>query len=161
MATAKKSRKKKKYQRPEEVPFTGLRAAPSTEFSTTFAQGMANRMAVSFFKYGPVAEAYPKKVDAIESLRTRLNLYLNGGEIKGVKIKPGNTEYLMDVANFAMIEFMHPKHPKAFFKATDSNGSPGRNWNNGEQTDAAHGEKIIDDMNNANVDAYYAKRGAE
>jgi hypothetical protein len=30
------------------------------------------------------------------------------------------------VANFAMIEFMHPRHPQAHYKATDSDGSPGR-----------------------------------
>jgi hypothetical protein len=149
--------RKKKYQRPEEIPFTGLAAAPDTEFSTTFAQGMADRMAVSFFKYGLVAEAYPKKVNAIESLKTRLDLYLNGGEVKGVKIEAGNTEYLMDVANFAMIEFMHPKHPKAFFKSTDSNGSPGRNWNDGEVTDAPHGEQQQADA----VNRFYANRGSE
>lgn len=149
--------RKKKYQRPAEVPFTGLRAAPDTEFSTTFAQGMANRMAVSYHKYGLVAEAYPVKVDAIESLKTRLKLYMEGGEVKGVTIQPGNTEYLMDVANFAMIEFMYPKHPKAFFKATDSSGSPGRNWNDGELTDAAHGEQQQADA----IERFYAKRGAE
>jgi hypothetical protein len=37
----------------------------------------------------------------------------------------GNTEFLADVANFAMIEFMYPKHSKAHFKDTDSNESPG------------------------------------
>ncbi len=148
---------RKKYQRPAEVPFTGLKAAPESEFSTTFTQGMANRMAVSYHKYGLVAEAYPKKVDAIESLKTRLKLYMEGGEVKGVRIQAGNTEYLMDVANFAMIEFMHPKHPKAFFKATDASGSPGRNWNDGELTDAPHGENQIQDR----VNTFYAKRGAE
>ena len=147
----------KKYQLPPQKPFTGLKAAPDTEFSTTFAQGMADRMAVSYFKYGAVAEAYPKKVNAIESLKTRLDLYLNGGEVKGVKIQPGNTEYLMDVANFAMIEFMYPKHPKAFFKPTDSNGSPGRNWNDGTVTAAPHGEEQIANQ----VRDFYAGRGAE
>jgi hypothetical protein len=148
---------RKKYQVELHKPFTGLKAAPETEFSTTFAQGMADRMAVSFFKYGLVAEAYPKKVNAIESLKTRLDLYLNGGEVKGVNIGAGNTEYLMDVANFAMIEFMHPKHPKAFFKPTDSNGSPGRNWNDGEVTDAPHGEEQLANR----VRDFYASRGSE
>jgi len=32
---------------------------------------------------------------------------------------------LADVANFAMIEFMYPQHPNAYFKPTDSNESPG------------------------------------
>jgi len=89
---------------------------PQTEFSKKFAEGMYNRMATSFFKYGKVAEAYPHKIDAIASLNVRLERYK----------ETGNTEWLMDVANFAMIEYMHPKHPKAHFFATDSEDSPGR-----------------------------------
>jgi hypothetical protein len=93
-------------------------AVPDTEFSERFAQGMADRMSVSYCKYGPVAEAYPSRVDAIASLKQRLEKYE----------RDGNTEWLMDVANFAMIEFMHPRHPKAHFRATDSKESPGRKW---------------------------------
>jgi len=73
-------------------------------------------MAVSFCKYGPVAEAYPAKVDAIASLKQRLERYE----------ETGNTEWLMDVSNFAMIEWMHPRHRAAHFRATDSDESPGR-----------------------------------
>jgi hypothetical protein len=91
---------------------------PSSEFSQSFVQGMADRMAVSYCKYGPVAEAYPSRVDAIASLKLRLDKYA----------KTGNTEWLMDVANFAMIEFMRPRHPKAHYEPTDSKQSPGRVW---------------------------------
>ena len=91
---------------------------PDTEFSEPFVQGMADRMAVSFCKYGKVADAYPHRVDAIASLQKRLEKYE----------RDGNTEWLIDVANFAMIEFMHPRHPEAHFKATDSQASPGRKW---------------------------------
>jgi hypothetical protein len=91
---------------------------PATEFSERFAQGMADRMAVSFCKYGAVRDAYPSRVDAIASLKKRLDKYE----------QDGNTEWLMDVANFAMIEFMHPRHPEAHFEATDSKASPGRAW---------------------------------
>lgn len=91
-------------------------SVPASEFSEPFVKGMKDRMAVSYFKYGKVADAYPHKVNAIESLHKRLDRYL----------ETGNTEWLMDVANFAMIEFMHPAHPEAHFRATDSNESPGR-----------------------------------
>jgi hypothetical protein len=94
---------------------------PDSEFSEPFAQGMADRMAVSYAKYGPVAKAYPERVDAITSLKLRLERYE----------QDGNTEWLMDVGNFAMIEFMHPRHPKAHYRPTDSKESPGRQWNNG------------------------------
>lgn len=91
-------------------------AAPMSEFSAEFVQAMANRMAVSFHKYGAVADAYPAKVDALASLHDRLDLYE----------RTGNTEWLVDAANFALIEFVHPRHPDAHFRATDSDESPGR-----------------------------------
>lgn len=89
---------------------------PNTEFSETFAKGMKDRMHVSFYKYGPVAAAYPHRVNALESLLVRLRRYE----------ETGNTEWLMDVANFAMIEYMHPRHPNAHFQGTDDEASPGR-----------------------------------
>ena len=89
---------------------------PKTEFSHEFLEGMLKRMTVSFHKYGKVRDAYPDKIDAIESLRTRLAMYE----------ADGNTEWLMDVANFAMIEWMAPAHPNAHYDPQDSDTSPGR-----------------------------------
>lgn len=99
-------------------------ACPPSEYSAQFLQGMVDRMAVSFHKYGAVADGYPDRVNAIESLELRLRTYL--GDPDHPKPTDGNTEFLMDVANFAMIEFMHPRHPDAYFKSTDSDESPGR-----------------------------------
>lgn len=87
-----------------------------TEFSEEFVKGMRDRMVVSYFKYGPVADAYPDKVDAMKSAIARLHNYMD----------TGNAEWLMDAANFLMIEFMHPKHPTAHFIATSAEQSPGR-----------------------------------
>ncbi len=91
---------------------------PQTEFSHKFLQGMLDRMAVSYAKYGAVADAYPSKVDALKSLDVRVEKYG----------RTGNTEYLMDAGNFAMIEFMAPRNPDAYYKPTDSKESPGRVW---------------------------------
>lgn len=91
---------------------------PDTEFSETFLGGMLARMTVSFHKYGPLSRAYPHKVSAVRSLKERLEKY----------VETGNTEWLIDVANFAMIEFMRPSHEKAHFRGTDSDESPGRRW---------------------------------
>ncbi len=96
-----------------------VRLQTPSEVSVPFLQGMADRMAVSFHKYGPVTKAYPDSVDAVASLRARLRLY---GET-------GNAEYLMDVANFAMIEFMLPKHNRAHFDPEAE--SPGRTLGDG------------------------------
>lgn len=87
-----------------------------TEFDEGFIEGMRKRMVISFYKYGALTEAYPHKVDAISSLEARLQRYA----------ETGNTEWLMDVANFAMIEYKHPRHPKAHFEGTDDDASPGR-----------------------------------
>lgn len=108
------------------------RSCPPTEISAEFLQGMADRMAVSFHKYGAVADAYPVKVDAIDSLRTRLANYR----------RDGNTEWLIDVANFAMIEFMYPAHERAHYAPTDSAASPGRSVTFGDTDAHARNEEI-------------------
>lgn len=102
--------------------------APPSELDFSFIQGMADRMSMSYYKYGLVAEAYPDKVNALGSLQLRLQKY----------IETGNKEYLIDAANFAMIEFMCPKREGAYFKSTDSDGSPGRVWNGGSALQTAN-----------------------
>jgi hypothetical protein len=87
----------------------------ATEFSESFVQGMRDRMVVSFYKYGYVRDAVGK-VNMVASLTDRLRKY---AETK-------NTEFLIDAANFAMIEFMHPSVEGAFFAGTDDDQSPGR-----------------------------------
>lgn len=94
------------------------------DMSEPFVDGMRNRMVVSGYKYGPVREAYPHKVDAMASMMDRVRLYMRGDPAKS--IAAGNTEYLIDAANFAMIEFSHPRHHNAHFEGTDDSGSPGR-----------------------------------
>ena len=91
---------------------------------------MSNRMEVSFHKYGAASNAYPEKVDALDSLNQRIQKYL----------ETHNTEYLIDVANFAMIEFMHPRFCDAKFTPTDSDGSPGRTTKSGRVTEDANSQ---------------------
>lgn len=88
-----------------------------TEFSEDFVEKMKNRMATSYFKYGEVKNNYgiDGDKDAIASLEKRIEKYK----------ETGNTEWLVDVGNFAMIEYMFPSHEDAHFKATDSDKSPG------------------------------------
>jgi hypothetical protein len=87
---------------------------PKSEYSVKFLQGMMNRMIVGNLKYGSVKET-TKVFDIVDNIKKRLALYE----------ETGNTEWLMDVANCAMIEFMHPSHPEAHFRGTDSRESPG------------------------------------
>ena len=85
------------------------------DFSEQFVQCMKNRIVVSHHKYGWASDSYPELLQAYKSIQTRLDLYL----------KTGNTEYLVDVANFAMLEFLYPCVPEAKFEALDSDKSPG------------------------------------
>lgn len=98
-----------------------LKDGVTTEYDPVFLQGMIDRMSVSYHKYGPAKEAYPHKVNSIGSLRQRLELY----------DQTGNTEWLIDVANQAMLEFMFPAHPDAHYRPTESDESPGRTWQGG------------------------------
>jgi hypothetical protein len=86
-----------------------------TEYSENFDELRKDRMATSYFKYGPVTENYKKLqcILAIESLEKRLKMYKD----------TGNMEFLCDIANFAMIEFMCPQHHNAHFKVLDDGKS--------------------------------------
>jgi len=76
------------------------------EYSSEFDELRKNRMVTSYYKYGPVRENYGEKlISAIDNLEKRIAMYKENG----------NTEYLVDVANFAMIEFMYPQHQKGHF----------------------------------------------
>lgn len=87
-----------------------------TEYSETFDKLRKNRMETSYHKYGPISKNYGEHlINAITNLKKRLQLYED----------TGNTEYLCDVANFAMIEFMYPQHQDAHFDNISK--SPGLN----------------------------------
>jgi hypothetical protein len=90
-------------------------------------QAMVDRMAMSHFKYGRVDNnAKLAEVDEMKSGRKRLWMYDGiGDEAEGKKGNTGNTENLLDAANFFIIEAIFPKHPKAKFKAQTSEQSPG------------------------------------
>lgn len=85
------------------------------DWSKDFISLMQNRIIVSHYKYGWISQTYPEMAKAIDSAEERLRLYR----------ETGNTEWLVDLANFAMIEFMRPSHPQAHFRATSSGESPG------------------------------------
>ena len=111
------------------VEIVGLSAStPSTEFDFTFIQRMADRMSMSFRKYGPVAEAYPENVDALETALLKIKLYK----------QTGNKELLVDVANYVMIESMHPKRKGAAYKPSVGGKQNVRVWEDGEVSQRAN-----------------------
>lgn len=83
-----------------------------TEYSNRFDEIRKNMMIQSYFKYGAMRDNYKKFkcMDAIGNIEKRINKYK----------ETGNTEFLADVANFAMIEFMYPSIEGARYSPTDS-----------------------------------------
>ncbi len=89
---------------------------PLTEFDPDFVVKMISAMMVSFHKYGRVADAYPGKFNAMADVRARMAKYR----------ETGNKHFLVDAANFAMIEAMHHGRPFAEWAGNDAADSPGR-----------------------------------
>jgi hypothetical protein len=116
----------------------------TTENSVDFHQGMVSRMDMSFAKYGRfkvnatgeldkkfVKNAIDFLSDLLAQWQNKPSTTANSNVVASIilrlikYLRTGNTEWLMDVANFAMIEFECPQIKSAHFRATDSHESPG------------------------------------
>lgn len=85
------------------------------EYSIEFDEKRKNAILVSYHKYGPSKENFKKgMVDAIGSLKKNLKKFE----------ETGNTEYLIDVANYAMFRYMYPQGNESY-RPTDSDQSAG------------------------------------
>ena len=76
----------------------------------TFMEKMANAMIMSAFKYGKVNE-YASKV-ALDKMQLEMRMFM----------EDGNTEHMVNIANYAMIRYMFPKEGEGY-KGTDSDKS--------------------------------------
>ena len=85
------------------------------DYSEEFDTLRKSSIVQSHYKYGWMADTYPELANAFGSLKKRVEMFE----------KDGNADWLIDIANFAMIEFKHPSHPKFHFRRTGSNESPG------------------------------------
>lgn len=80
-----------------------------TEYSFEFDEKRKKAMLNSYYKYGPARKNYGSgNINAIATLRKCLDKYE----------ETGNTEYLCDVANYAMLEFMWPQVQGAGYTPT-------------------------------------------
>lgn len=106
---------------------------PATEFDPEFVVRMMSAMMVSFHKYGRVADAYPLKFSAADDVRARMSKYR----------QTGNKHFLVDAANFAMIEAMHPgRKDGAEWAGNSAADSPGRT--------TASGHRLVQEDNAGN-----------
>lgn len=85
------------------------------EYSDQFDKERKCRVEISYYKYGPARDNFAGgRVDAIKTAELCLDAFK----------KDGNTEHLIDAANYLMFRYMYP-YPGEYFKPTDSSGSVG------------------------------------
>lgn len=85
------------------------------EYSTEFDKLRQNRVEVSFHKYGSARDNFAGgRVDAIKTAELCIDTFK----------KDGNTEHLVDAANYLMFRYMYP-YPGEYFRATGSSESVG------------------------------------
>lgn len=82
----------------------------SMNVDNTFIEKMCNAMVMSAFKHGDVKEVCGKV--AIEKMNREIEMFM----------KDGNTEHMVNVANYAMLRYMFPSEGEAY-KGTDSDRS--------------------------------------
>nr|DAL12513.1 MAG TPA_asm: hypothetical protein [Bacteriophage sp.] len=86
-----------------------------TDYSKTFDDKRKALVCQSYYKYGKASKNFSTgNVDALGCIEKCLEKF------KETK----NTEYLLDLANYAMFRYMWPQNGE-FFKHTDSDGSAG------------------------------------
>ena len=85
------------------------------DFSNAFVEKMKNAIEMSHYKYGWARKTYPELAQAYKCAKERLAEYE----------KTHNKEYLVDVANFVMLEFLYPAFSDARYTPTDSDKSIG------------------------------------
>lgn len=101
------------------ICFSWPEKAPKTQFSIPFIQGMLNRVAVGFFRYGD----NNNKKNSTNKIKKRSVDERIYGVLEKYK-RTGNTEFLIDVANYAMLEFLNPEKVTAVFNPSDSDPTP-------------------------------------
>lgn len=85
------------------------------DYSLEFDRLRKNRVEVSTYKYGPSQKNFGEgRVDALKTAELCLEAFK----------KDGNTEHLVDAANYRMFRFMYPM-PGEEFRATGSSESVG------------------------------------
>ena len=93
---------------PPKAKFT-LKQLEQAQWCDKFEYYMRNRLLMGGLRYGLMGEKGKPQYDSIASIEKRLKLYQ----------ETGNTEYLVDIANLCMVEFVEGKHPNKHFSATD------------------------------------------
>lgn len=117
-----------------KIEFDWPESVPLDHIDTQFIQGMLDRMAVGFHNYGH-SRRYEHVPHSLQNVMIRLAKYAGLTEVQRIVDvlasmdidlrRTANTEFLIDAANYAMMEFMRPSLPDAKFQSTTKDDSPG------------------------------------
>lgn len=114
------------------IPDQVYQEDPSFQRFFEAMQAMVDRMAMSHFKYGLMEHDFKTNVDDLRCALQRVAMYdarylaENIWEYATQKpVNTGNTENLLDAANFLLIEYLFPRHEEAHFRAQSDTESPG------------------------------------
>jgi hypothetical protein len=97
----------------EKKRLPDLGTLQKTEWCPEFEKYRLNRLIMGAFRYGLLGAKNKTQWDRIEGIQYRLELYK----------QTGNMEYLLDIANLAMLEWVEGEHPNKHFNndAVDHN----------------------------------------
>jgi hypothetical protein len=80
-----------------------------TEWSVDFEKLMRNRLVMGAIRYGRIGAKNKPQYDRVKSMIKRLTKFQ----------ETGNKEFLVDVANLCLLEFVECNHPKQHFHSID------------------------------------------
>lgn len=80
-----------------------------SEWSVEFEKHMRDHLVMGAIRYGRINAPGKPRFNRVEEVRNRVLKY----EVSG------NTEFLVDVANMALLEFEEGQHPTKHYKAID------------------------------------------
>lgn len=97
--------------RPEIIPKPSLEELRKHQWSDSFEKGMRDRLVMGAIRYETLQDKAIKgnTYKILEAIHHRTDLYAS----------TGNQEYLFDIANFCLIEFVAPTHPAPHLSPTD------------------------------------------
>lgn len=94
---------------PAKPSLPSLERLRESEWSPRFEELMRNRLLMGAFRYGLLNAPGKKKWDRMARIHEEVQLYQ----------ETGNLEYLVDVANYCLLEFEESTHPNKHFRAAD------------------------------------------
>lgn len=81
----------------------------TSEWSTEFESLMRNRLIMGALRYGKIGDKNKPKYNRLSAIAKNILIYN----------ETGNDEFLVDIANLCLLEFVEGEHPNKHFKAAD------------------------------------------